>query len=78
MDIKTLSRISVVRTKPQELVKQKIINCVKQAKLALFISILLLLFSSFFFFFLIEIDRISRKPEMENIGSDYRGQSGTL
>lgn len=77
MDIKTLSRISVVRTKPQELVKQKIINCVKQAKLALFISILLLLFSSFFFF-LIEIDRISRKPEMENIGSDYRGQSGTL
>ena len=77
MDIKTLSRISVVRTKPQELVKQKIINCVKQAKLALFSSILLLLYSSYFFF-LIEIDRISRKPEMENIGSDYRGQSGTL
>lgn len=37
MDIKTLSRISVVRTKPQELVKQKIINCVKQEKLALFL-----------------------------------------
>lgn len=43
-----LCRISVVRTKLQELVKQKIINCMKQTtNLALcYISILLLLFFS--------------------------------
>lgn len=58
MDIKTLSRISVVRTKPQELVKQKIINCMKQEKLALF----LFLYCSCIFL-KIEIERISRKPE---------------
>lgn len=59
MDIKTLSQdLSVVRTKPQNLVKQKIINCIETRKnwLSFYFYIVLA-------FFKIEIERISRKPE---------------